>query len=328
MGLGFWPAKTLLSAIELGVFKLLAKEGPLDLATLAGRVGIHERSSRDFFDALVALNMLVRRDGPPATYANTPETETFLDPAKPSYVGGLLEMCSFRLYGFWGSLTEALKTGKPQNEVKSGGNLFGELYADPARLRSFLGGMTGISLGAAHAIAAKFPWRQHKTFLDIGGAQGAVPVVLAQTHKHLTGGSFDLPPVGPIFTDYVKSFKLESRLAFHAGDFFKDPLPTAEVYIMGHILHDWPLAEKKALLAKCFGALPKGGALIVYEALIDDERRKNAFGLLMSLNMLIETPGGFDYSGADCAGWMKEAGFRSIRVEHLVGPDGMVVGVK
>ncbi len=329
IGLGFWPAKTLLSAIELGVFKLLAKEGPLDLAALTHRLGLHERSARDFFDALVALNMLTRRDSTPhPTYANTPEADAFLDPAKPGYIGGMLEMCNARLYGFWGSLTEALKTGKPQNEVKSGGNLFAQLYADPDRLRSFLGGMTGISLPAAHAIAAKFPWRQHKAFIDVGGAQGAVPVVLAQTHPHLTGGNFDLPPVGPVFTDYVKSFKLESRLKFHPGDFFKDPLPPAEVYIMGHILHDWSLKDKKALLAKCFAALPKGGALIVYEALIDDERRKNAFGLLMSLNMLIETPEGFDYTGADCRGWMKEAGFGATRVEHLVGPDAMVVGVK
>jgi hypothetical protein len=100
------------------------------------------------------------------------------------------------------------------------------------------------------------------------------------------------------------------------------------VLVMGHILHDWDLGQKKGLIAKAYAALPAGGALLVYEALIDDERRQNAFGLLMSLNMLIETPGGFDYTGADCRGWMREAGFRDTRVEHLVGPDSMVVGVK
>jgi hypothetical protein len=82
------------------------------------------------------------------------------------------------------------------------------------------------------------------------------------------------------------------------------------------------------LLQKAYGALPTGGALIVYEAIIDDERQGNAFGLLMSLNMLIETPGGFDYTGADCRAWMQEAGFRESYVEHLVGPDSMVVGIK
>jgi hypothetical protein len=97
---------------------------------------------------------------------------------------------------------------------------------------------------------------------------------------------------------------------------------------MGHILHDWNLQEKKILIRKAFDAIPVGGALIVYDSIIDDDRSKNAFGLMMSLNMLIETPGGFDYSGADCTGWMKEAGFRETRVEHLLGPDWMVVGIK
>ena len=97
---------------------------------------------------------------------------------------------------------------------------------------------------------------------------------------------------------------------------------------MGHILHDWDLNEKKMLLRKAHEALNTGGAVVVYESIIDDDRSKNAFGLLMSLNMLIETPGGFDYTGRDCIGWMKEAGFREARVEHLVGPESMVIGIK
>ncbi|MBX3357483.1 MAG: hypothetical protein KF745_03555 [Phycisphaeraceae bacterium] len=327
LGLGFWGSKTLLTAIELGVFSTLAR-GALGAEELRTRLGLHPRGAADFFDALVALGMLDRDDQPQREYRNTPETDLFLDRAKPSYVGGILEMAGARLYPYWGSLGEALRTGQPQNEAKSGQNLFEELYSEPSRLRQFLSGMTGISLGAARAIAEKFPWRDHRTFVDIGGAQGAVPVQVALAHGHLTGGNFDLPVVGPIFEEYARSFGLAERLAFYPGDFFKDPLPGADVLIMGHILHDWDLEQKKAILAKCYAALSKGGTLIVYEALIDDERRKSAFGLLMSLNMLIETTGGFDYSGADCRGWMEEVGFRSIRVEHLCGPDSMVVGVK
>lgn len=326
LGLGFWGPKTLLSAVELGVFTALAK-GPSDLAALAGRLGLHPRSARDFLDALVALGMLQRDAG---TYANTPETEFFLDRGKPSYVGGLLEMVNARLFGFWGSLTEALQTGQQQNESKTDpeAGMFDTLYSDPVRLRQFLQGMTGISLGAARAIAAKFPWRDYRTFMDIGGAQGALAVQVALAHPHITGGNFDLPVVGPIFEDYAASFGLSRRLCFHAGDFFNDPLPTADVLVMGHILHDWSLQEKKALIAKAFAALPAGGALIIYEALIDDDRRHNAFGLLMSLNMLIETSAGFDYTGADCSGWLRAAGFRQTRVEHLLGPDSMVIGIK
>lgn len=325
LGLGFWGSKTLLSAIELGVFTELAA-GPLDAEALMDRLSLHPRAARDFFDALVALGMLEREGG---LYSNTPETDLFLDRAKPSYAGGFLEMCNARLYGFWGSLSEALRTGEPQNESKGGGmNLFAALYSDPERLRHFLKAMTGISLAAAMAIARKFPWGRYKTFIDVGTAQGALPVQVALANEHLTGRGFDLPLIGPIFEEYVSSHGLGERLKFEPGNFFEEPLPSADVLVMGHILHDWNLEEKKMLISKAYDALPKGGALIVYEALIDDDRRQNALGLLMSLNMLIETSGGFDYTGADCSSWMREAGFSETRVEHLVGPDSMVIGIK
>ncbi|HEY7329221.1 MAG TPA: methyltransferase [Gemmataceae bacterium] len=324
LGFGYWGSKTLLSAVEMGLFTELAR-GPLALEDIRTRLNLHERSVRDFLDALVALGMLRRERG---IYANTPATDLYLDRAKPTYIGGMLEMMSARLFRFWADLTEGLKTGQPQNEVKHGGDLFGTLYSDPRRLEQFLSAMTGLSLGVARAMADTFPWSQYRSFVDIGVAQGGLPVVLAQTHKHLTGIGADLPVVGPIFQKYVASHGLQDRLRFAALDFFREPLPKADVVIMGHILHDWDLPTKKMLLGKAYDALPAGGALIVFEGLIDDERQSNAFGLLMSLNMLIETPGGFDYTGADCSAWMREAGFQKTRVEHLSGPDSMVIGVK
>lgn len=324
LGLGFWGSKALLSAVEIGLFTELAKE-PLDAQTLGERLMLHPRSARDFLDALVALGML-KREGD--QYANTTETDLFLDRAKPSYVGGLLEMANARLYPFWGSLTEALRTGQPQNESKTGENFFTALYADPGRLKGFLEAMTSASRGTAMAIADKFPWDRYETFVDIGVAQGGLPVQVALAHEHLSGGGFDLPPVGPFFEEYVDSHGLGDRLRFYPGNFFEDPLPTADVLVMGRVLHEWNLEEKKMLLGKAYEALPDGGALIVYEILIDDERRENASGLLMSLNMLIETPSGFDYTGADCSSWMREMGFRETYGEHLVGPDSMVVGIK
>lgn len=324
-GLAFWPSKTLLSAVEMGLFTELSR-GPARFDSLSGRLGLHPRSARDFLDTLVALGFL-RRTGD--RYANTPETDLFLDRKKPSYVGGILEMANARLYGFWGSLTEGLRTGQPQNEIKAGGpGLFESLYAEPARLKEFLSAMTGLSNGANLTIARAFPWKDYRTFIDVGTAQGDLAVQVALANPHLRGVGFDLPEVAPIFEDYSAARGVADRVSFVPGSFFDQELPKADVVMMGHILHDWDLPTKKMLIRKAFDAIPAGGALIVYESIIDDDRSKNAFGLMMSLNMLIETPGGFDYTGADCAGWMKEAGFATTRVEPLVGPDSMVVGVK
>jgi precorrin-6B methylase 2 len=324
LGFAFWGSKTLLSAIELGVFTLLA-DGPMSAEALTTRLELHPRSVRDFLDALVALGQLERHG---ALYSNTPAGALFLDRRKPSYVGGMLEMANARLYPFWGSLTEGLRSGEPQNEAKQGRDLFDEIYRSPAILGEFLKAMTGLSLGAAHAIAQKFSWADYKTFADIGTAEGGLAVELARAHPHVEGIGFDLPVVRPHFEAYAAQHGLSARLSFQAGDFFADPMPSADVLIMGHILHDWGLEKKRMLIRKAYEALPAGGALIVYDSIIDDERSKNAFGLLMSLNMLIEIREGFDYTGADCIGWLKEAGFARARVEPLVGPDSMVIGNK
>ena len=324
-GMAFWASKTLLSAIELGVFTELSR-GPERFDALSGRLGLHPRSARDFLDALVALGFLARTGD---RYANSPDTDLFLDRNKPSYVGGMLEMANHRLYPFWAHLTEALRTGLPQNEVKTGGpGLFKTLYADPARLKQFLAAMTGISRGSNMAIARAFPWKNYSTFVDVGTAQGDLAAQIAKANPHLRGAGFDLPEVAPIFNEYIAAVGVADRVTFLPGSFFDQGLPEADVVLMGHILHDWDLPTKKMLIQKAFEAIPTGGALVVYEAIIDDDRSKNAFGLMMSLNMLIETPGGFDYTGADCAAWMVEAGFSATRVEPLLGPDSMVIGIK
>lgn len=322
--LGFMGAKTLLSAVELGLFTELAK-APLTADEVREHLGLHPRSVLDFLDALVALKMLDRENG---RYRNTPDTDLFLDRNKPTYLGGLVEMANARLYPFWGNLTEGLRTGEPQNELKTGGNLFEALYGDPERKKQFLAAMTGLSKGAGIALANTFAWEKYKTFADVGCAQGGVPVEIARKHPHLKGIGWDLPTVQAIFEEYAKQQGVADRLTFQAGDFFKEELPKVDVIVMGHILHDWNMEDKRMLLRKAWDALPEGGALIIHEALIDDERRENASGLLMSLNMLIETPGGFDYTGADCQRWMKEAGFRETRVQPLAGPDSAVIGIR
>ena len=323
-GLAFWASKTLLTAVEMEIFTDLAKH-PGDLASVQGRMGLHPRGARDFLDALVALGFLKRENG---IYSNTPETELFLDKAKPSYIGGILEMANHRLFRYWGDLTTAVRTGESQNESKGGHDPFAALYADPAKLREFLRAMSGVSRGANITIANQFPWSKYQSCADIGTAQGDLVMQITRANPHLRGIGFDLPEVGPIFEEYIAAKGLADRVSFSGGSFFTDELPKADVLLFGHILHDWDLETKLMLLRKAYAALPEGGAVIVYDSIIDDERKQNAFGLLMSLNMLIETPGGFDYTGADCIGWMQQVGFKDCRVEHLVGPDSMVIGIK
>ena len=318
----FWRSKALLSAVELGVFTMLA-QGPLDLATLTRRIGIHERGARDFFDALVALGAL-RRDAD-GRYGNDSEFDCYLDRHKPTYLGGLMEHLNARHFQNWGLLTQALRTGAPQS---GGVGTYKTLHDGHPMQEIFLNGMTAGSLLAARAIAAKFPWRKFSTMIDIGTAQGGAAVEIARAHPHLTGGGFDLPPVEPIFTRYVEKQGLSDRLRFHAGDFFSDPLPSADVLVMGRILHNWDLPTRNMLIAKAYRALPPGGVLIVYDPLIDDDRCADQHGLLSSLNMLIETAGGSEYTGADCKEWMRQAGFVEINQEPLGDMHTAVLGHK
>jgi hypothetical protein len=323
LGHAFRASKTLLSAVELGVFTVLA-DGPVDLGTLRERACINERGGRDFLDALVALGMLVRHgDG---RYANTAETDLYLDRNKPTYVGNLLDRLNVRDYGVWASLGNALRTGKSQYDKSAVS--FTSLYADKTLREMYVSGMTVRTRPVANALASKFPWSDYSTFIDIGTSQGCLPVQIAQVHPHINGGGFDLAPLAPLFDDYVREHGLSNRLHFYPGDFFNSPLPAAEVLVLGRVLHNWDLSTKKMLLKKAYDALPPGGALIVYERLIDDERRGNTVGLLSSLNMLLMSTGGFDFTGADCIGWMSETGFKDIRIEPLTVDQSMVVGIK
>jgi precorrin-6B methylase 2 len=329
VGMGFFASKTLLSAVELGLFTELAKRQMMG-SEIAAALGLHPRAVPDFPDALVALGFLQRSgDGPDALYANTAETAMFLDRNSNGYIGGILEMANQRLYPFWADLTEALKTGAPQNETKhSGAPMFAKLYESPERLAQFMDAMSGVSAANFKTFAQKFDFSNYKTLCDVGGATGQLSCFVATANPHMRCVSFDLPQVLPIATRRIKEAGLSDRVTAVSGDFFADPLPRADIVTMGMILHDWNLEKKKLLIRKAYEALPPGGAFVAIEALIDNERRKNAFGLLMSLNMLIEFGDAFDYTGADFAGWCREAGFSRFDIIPLTGPSSAAVAYK
>ena len=329
VGMGFWGSKTLLSAVELDLFTKLGSDG-MTAEQIAEDLGLDDRAVPDFPDALVALELLDREGhASDAVYRNTETGAVFLDKASPAYIGGLLEMANARLYPFWGDLTEALRTGKPQNEIKHTGKpMFDELYADEARLEQFMNAMAGISAGPFMALAEKFDFSEYETLCDVGGATGKLSIIVANRHPHMRCTTFDLPVVEPIAKRTIEAAGLSDRSTAVGGDFFTDPLPKADVITMGLILHDWNLERKKHLVKAAYDALPEGGAYIVIENLIDDARRENAFGLLMSLNMLIEFGDAFDYTGADFAGWCKEAGFKKTEVLPLAGPTSAGIAYK
>ncbi|MDQ3146570.1 MAG: acetylserotonin O-methyltransferase [Actinomycetota bacterium] len=329
VGMGFWPSKTMLSAIELGLFTLLGSRS-LTAGEIADQLGLRSRAVFDFLDGLVALRFLEREGGGESgRYANTVETAAFLDADSPHYIGGMLEMANARLYGFWGGLTEALRTGEPQNEVKqSGTSMFEELYADPVRLEQFMGAMAGISAGNFMALAETFDFSRYQTVCDVGGATGQLSIILARRHPHLRCSSFDLPVVEPIARRTIEGAGVGDRVSAISGDFFGAPLPRADVITMGLILHDWNLERKLQLIRSAYEALPPGGALVAVENLIDDERRENVFGLMMSLNMLIEFGDAFDFTGADFRGWCEQAGFATVEVLPLAGPASAAVAYK
>ena len=329
VGLGFWASKTLLSAVELEVFTALGASsttGP----ELGDRVGLHRRSRTDLLDALVSLGFLARDgDGDDAQYSNSADTATFLDKNSPAYVGGLLEMANSRLYGFWGNLTEALRTGEPQNEIKGGADdPFAVLYADEQRLEVFLRAMQGIQMGSFLALLERVDLSSAATLCDVGGASGILCALAAQRYPQLRAVSFDLPAVEPVAKRTISAMGVEGRVSAVGGDFYTDDLPRADVIVMGNVLHDWDEAQKQELIRKAYAAVNDGGRFVAVENVIDGARRENTFGLLMSLNMLIETPGGFDYTGAQFDNWCRAAGFTRTEIVPLAGPTSAAIAYK
>lgn len=329
VGTGFFNSKTLLTAVNMGLFTLLGK-GKLSGKDIQGKLGLHNRSLYDFLDALVAMGFLTRTGiKDTAIYSNAADSDFFLDKNKQTYIGGIMEMCNNRLYPFWNNLEDGLKTGLPQNETKTGGKpLFEEIYADPKKLKEFVSGMAGVQMGNFIAFANQFDFSDYKSLCDIGGAGGYLAAHVAINNPHMACTSFDLPVVTPIAKEIISNMQLNDRVNVVSGDFFVDNFPKADIITMGNILHDWGKKDKKTLIQKAYDALPKDGVFVVIENIIDNQRQENHFGLLMSLNMLIETSEGYDFSFADFNELCDEVGFSKMSYMPLTGPTSAAIAIK
>ena len=331
VGMGFWPSKVLLSAVRLGLFTFLG-EGGKGTGEIKAHLGLQTSTRHvcDWLDALVSLGFL-HREGlmEAATYSNTPATTTFLDRAKDSYIGGILEMANNRLYRFWGDLEEGLRTGQPQNESKHGNmHFFEELYRSPEFLHEFMAAMSGFQRGNFAALVKAFDFSKYRTVADLGGADGFLCCMIARHHPVVTCTTHDLPAVKPLAEARIEQAKLQDRVRADNIDIEKDSFPAADVITMGNVLHGYNEALKQRVIQKAYDAVNEGGAFIAIESVIDDERRENTLGLLMSLNMLIENGDGFDYSHQDFQRWTKAAGFRSTEVIPLAGPTSAAIAYK
>ncbi|MES2329500.1 MAG: methyltransferase [Bacteroidota bacterium] len=330
IGTGFWASKILLSAIKFQVFTKLAERkmsGKEMKASL--NLNCTDRHFYDFLDSLTAFGFLTREGLlETAIYSNSPDTDTFLDKNKPSYIGGILEMMNNRLYKFWGDLEEGLISGLPQNEAKEGQDFFGLIYQDPNKLREFINAMSGIQMGNFMAFAQKFDFSKYTSLTDMGGSAGLLSLMVAKHQAHMSCTTIDLPPVVPIASETIEKFHLTDRVKAQSGDFFADAFPHSDIITMGNILHDWDEEKKIMLMKKAYEALPEGGAFVAIEGIIDDERKQNVFGMMMSLNMLIETGTGFDYTFADFNNWAKKVGFRSTSLLPLAGPSSAAIAYK
>ena len=323
LGNAFCHAKLLLSASELGLFADLDQHGPATAADLGVRLGLHERGLSNFLDALVALGLLTRVDG---RYCNSQVAGLHLIPGRPTYLGGFFHRASRVLYPAWGNLTEALRTGEPQVPSARDGE-FERMLSHPQQQGQYLRMMDSVNTLLAPVLADAIDWSEYRQLVDVGGARGNLAAHLVRAHPHLTATVFDLPVMGPALAEHMAVLRPPSPVRFVGGNFFVDPLPDGDVLVIGHVLHNWSAEERQLLVKKAFAAVRPGGALLVYDAMLDDQPTDLA-RLVVSLNMLLVTKGGSEYPASECERWLTDAGFVDVRRQPLGSTDTLVAGRK
>lgn len=313
INLAYAQARVLHAAVELGLFEALV-EAPVSGEALATRLGLHPRLAPDFLGALAGLGLLERTaEG----YRNAPGAERYLVPGGREYIGASVLAHGRVHYGLWADFAGALRDGHARSDRTTGAGAVGAgAGADLDRARRFLAHMEAFSGFVAEELAAAYDWAGADSFVDVGGGRGHVAAGLVAAHPHLSGAVFDVPGVAPLFAEHMADLGTAGRVRFHGGDFFADPLPTADVAIVGHVLHDWPVEARRALLASVTAAVRPGGALLVYDAMIDGAP-SDPMPYLRSLVCAVIRDGGSEYPVDACRDWVEEAGFTVDRVVPL-----------
>ncbi|MFI9256714.1 methyltransferase [Streptomyces sioyaensis] len=319
MAADFYKWRTVLFAVELGLFTALLHT-PMTPAGVCDRFGIGRRGAADFLDSLVSVGLLERADGDGA-YRTAPLAARFLDGEKAAYLGRFLQQADAR----WSRVGEGLLTGEPQNGARPGAGMFVRQHRSRQEWRAYYGGMDALNGPSGRALVDAFDWGTVKRVTDVGGARGNVLAELVRAHPHLEATVFDLPAVEPVFTEHMAELGLTGRVAFRPGDFFRDALPESEVVVFGHVLHDWDVEQRRQLARRAFEAVAPGGYALAYDTMIDEERRTKTNSLLVSLNMMLCTPGGSEYTPSEGARWFEDAGFAEVSHRPLAGDDTLLV---
>ena len=344
MATGFWVSKTLMTAVELGVFtKISAYEKDNDstsltLAEFQNIIGIQERRPAEAFTtALVSLGLLKlnKKNNGEKTFANSEVSSMFLDKSKSTYIGDVVTMFDERLYKRWDKLSQALKTNKPIGE-KQGEDI--ESIFDKAKsnqeieqLQKFTHAMYGVSLGPAMALAKNVDFSKHKKMMDIGGGSGVYAIqVVAQRANNMSAVVLDSEPVCRVANEYIQQYNLQDKVQTMTFDFFKDQLPNdCDVAFLSHVLHIFDRDKNITLLKKIYDSLPnENGIIIISEWLLNDEKTGPIPSALMGLTMIIENSGGRGYSYSEILQMLTEVGFKNIERRPLIEPAEVVIGYK
>ena len=306
----FRRSKTMFTAVSLGVFDQLA-HGPAHLAELSNATRCDAEALGRLLDACVGLGLLTRTD---EGYSNTELSTRYLVASSPDTLSPYILYSDRSLYTLWGRLEDAVRQGSNRWEQVFGSRtaLFDHFFRDEDAQRSFLGGMHGFGQLSSPSLVRKFDLKQFKHWVDLGGATGHLCIAACQAYPELSATIFDLPPVQRFAEEHIAASSVAERVKFLPGDFFHDPLPPADLYSLGRILHDWGEDRIRILLKKIFDALPSRGGVLVAETLLDDDRTGPVPSLMQDLNMLVATDGR-ERTCSDYRALLDSVGFRSIQ---------------
>jgi acetylserotonin O-methyltransferase len=286
---GLRLSKTIFAALEIGVFDLLEDE-ELTAAEAAERLRIHPDGAERLLDACCAASMLDKAEG---RYRNTPIASTYVVRSSPHTLSGYMLYSNRVTWQLWQHLEDAITEGSPRWTQAFGKqvDLFEHFFRTENAKRTFLAGMHGMGLLSSPAIAGAFDLSHHQVVADLGGGTGHLAAAICARYPHLRGIVFDLPQVVPVTEQYLQRGDADNRIRVEAGDFFTDPLPSADLYCLARILHDWSEDKVRLLLRRIYAALPSGGGLLLGEMLLNEDKTAPAYAMLQSLNMLVCTEG-------------------------------------